>query len=67
MGEKPFLNSLFSIFGKIALVPQIKPFKLNDLEKLLTMESFEISESKLLPATSNQYFIVSKKTDHGFS
>lgn len=67
MGEKPFLNSLFSIFSKIALVPQIKPFKLNDLEKLLTMESFEISESKLLPETSNQYVIISKKTDHGLS
>ncbi len=67
MGEKPFLNSLFSMFSKIALVPQIKPFKLNELEKLITMESFEMTESKLLPATSNQYFIVSKKTNHGFS
>jgi 2-polyprenyl-3-methyl-5-hydroxy-6-metoxy-1,4-benzoquinol methylase len=64
MGEKPLLAGLFSILGKIALVPQIRPFTLKDLEKLLTIESFEISENKLLPGTSNQYVVISKKTNH---
>lgn len=61
MGEKPFLSGLFSIFSKVGIVPQIKPFKLPSLEQLFTNESFEIIENKFLPETSNQYFIVAKK------
>lgn len=61
MGEKPFLRSLFSIFSKLGIVPQIKSFKPHDLEQLLTSENFEIIENKFLSETSNQYFIVSKK------
>lgn len=61
MGEKPFLNDLFSIFSRLGIVPQIKSFKLHDLQKLLTNEGFEIKENKVLSGTSNQYFIVSIK------
>lgn len=61
MGEKPFLNGWFSIFSRLGIVPQIKSFKLHDLEKLLTNEGFAVKENKVLSGTSNQYFIVSKK------
>lgn len=59
MGETPFLSSLFSIFSRFGIVPQIKSFKQNELGKLLTMGRFEIMENVLLPGTSNQYFVVS--------
>lgn len=61
MGNKPLLNGLFSILGRFGLVPQIKSFKLNELEQLLRRGGFEITENMLLPKTSNQYFMVSKK------
>lgn len=65
MGGKPLLSGIFSLFSKIGIVPRIHPFKIADLERLLTIERFEITENQLLPGTSNQYFMVAKKAGGG--
>jgi 2-polyprenyl-3-methyl-5-hydroxy-6-metoxy-1,4-benzoquinol methylase len=61
MGEKPFLNRLFSFFSRFGIMPPVKAFTIGDLKELLTTGRFDIKESKLLPGTSNQYFVVAKK------
>ena len=61
MGEKPFLNAAFSVFGKIGVIPEIKPFKKHDLENLITRANFNLIESESLYKASNQRFIVAKK------
>jgi len=61
MGEKPILNSIFSIVSKIGIIPKIKSFKFPELEHLLTNENLEIIEKECLHKKSEQYFIVAKK------
>jgi len=61
MGEKPILNSIFSIVSKIGIIPKIKSFKFPELEHLLTKENLEIIETEYLHKKSEQYFIVAKK------
>ncbi len=61
MGEKPLLSGLFSVIGKMGIMPKIKSFKQNDLKQLLTQENFKIVENQKLVDTSNQYFIIVKK------
>ena len=61
MGEKPILNSIFSIFSKLGIIPKIISFKFSDLEHLLTNENLEIIETECLHKKSEQYFIVAKK------
>jgi 2-polyprenyl-3-methyl-5-hydroxy-6-metoxy-1,4-benzoquinol methylase len=61
MGEKPVLNSLFSIAGKIGIIPKITSFKFAELGSLITKENFEIVETECLQLSSQQYFIVAKK------
>ncbi|MCK4890945.1 MAG: class I SAM-dependent methyltransferase [Candidatus Aminicenantes bacterium] len=61
MGEKPILNSIFSIVSKIGIIPKIRAFKLPELEHLLIKENLEIVETKCLHKRSKQYFFVAKK------
>lgn len=61
MGEKPFLSGLFYVFSRFGIVPQMNSFKTHDLAKLLTNEGFGLIENKLLPETSNQYFMAAIK------
>ena len=60
MGEKPLLNSLFSISAKIGILPEIRSFKRYELEQLLTAANLEIAESEKLATTSNQYLIMAQ-------
>lgn len=62
MAEKPFMNGLFSVLNKLGLTPKINPLKLQDLKMLFPEENFEIIDHHLLPKTSNEYFIVCKKS-----
>jgi len=61
MGEKPILNSLFSIASKLRIIPKIKPFRFHELKGLITNGNFEICEAECLHLSSLQYFIVAKK------
>lgn len=61
MGERPFLNGIFSIGGKLGIIPIIKSFKLPELEYLITTENFELVETECLHQKSQQYFIIAKK------
>lgn len=61
MGEKMFLSYLFSILGKIKVIPKIKSFVHYDLVKLQTDENFDIIKTEQIVETSNQYFFVAKK------
>jgi 2-polyprenyl-3-methyl-5-hydroxy-6-metoxy-1,4-benzoquinol methylase len=61
MGEKPILNSLFSIAGKIGIIPTIRAIKRYELEVSILNENFEIIETECLHQNSQQYFIVAKK------
>ncbi len=40
MGEKPLLNSLFSIGSKIGITPEIKSFKISELDTLIYKGKF---------------------------
>jgi 2-polyprenyl-3-methyl-5-hydroxy-6-metoxy-1,4-benzoquinol methylase len=61
MGEKPVLSSLFSVAGKIGIIPTIRSFKKIELEDLIANGNFEIIETECLHQSSQQYFIVAKK------
>jgi 2-polyprenyl-3-methyl-5-hydroxy-6-metoxy-1,4-benzoquinol methylase len=61
MGEKPVLNSLFSIGGKIGITPKIKSFKISGLEHSFIKEKFKIIETGCLKQNSPQYLIIAKK------
>jgi 2-polyprenyl-3-methyl-5-hydroxy-6-metoxy-1,4-benzoquinol methylase len=60
-GEKPLLNSLFSIGSKIGIMPKIKSFKVSELEHLFIKENFEIIETDCLKLNSPQYSLIAKK------
>lgn len=61
MGEKPLLNSLFSVGSKLGITPSIIPFKFTGLEQLFTEAQFEIIETGALKPNSPQYVAVGKK------
>jgi 2-polyprenyl-3-methyl-5-hydroxy-6-metoxy-1,4-benzoquinol methylase len=61
MGEKPLLNSLFSIGSKIGITPKIKSFKFSELEHFFIKEKFEIIETDCLKQNSPQYLLIAKK------
>jgi 2-polyprenyl-3-methyl-5-hydroxy-6-metoxy-1,4-benzoquinol methylase len=61
MGEKPILNGLFSMAGKIGIIPTIRSFKKTELEDSIANGNFEIVETECLHQSSQQYFIVAKK------
>jgi len=61
MGEKPVLNTLFSLLGSLGVMPKIQSFKRHDLEQMLASTGFGRVESEKLNGTSNQYFTVARK------
>jgi 2-polyprenyl-3-methyl-5-hydroxy-6-metoxy-1,4-benzoquinol methylase len=61
MGERPLLNSLFSIGSKIGITPEIKSFKISELEHFFIKEKFEIIETDCLRQNSPQYLLIAKK------
>jgi ubiquinone/menaquinone biosynthesis C-methylase UbiE len=61
IGEKIFLNISLSLLSKIGLVPDIKSFKANELEKLFASGNFLTIENESLHQGIPQYFIVTKK------
>jgi 2-polyprenyl-3-methyl-5-hydroxy-6-metoxy-1,4-benzoquinol methylase len=61
MAEKPFLNLLYSVLGRVGIIPKISSFTRYELEQLLANERFIIAENTKLIETSNQYFMVAKK------
>ncbi len=61
LGEKKTLQRILSLAGKIGLVPNIKPFKISELEDLIAHGSFEIVETECLHQGTQEYFIVAKK------
>ncbi len=64
MGEKTFLNILqvllFSALIKLGMVPNMKFFKISELEDSITNGNFKIIEMRSLNSSSN-FFIVAKK------
>ena len=64
MGEYTFINFLqFLIFkplAKLGIVPNLKIFKLYELESLMINENFKIIETKRINQSPN-YFIVARK------
>ncbi len=61
LGETAFLNILLSLGNKIGLVPDIKSFKISDLENSIANGNFEIVETECLSQKGQQQFIVAKK------
>ncbi len=61
MGEKTFLSILLSLVGKIGLIPNIRSFKISELEDSIANGNFEIVETECLLQSSPEYFIVAKK------
>jgi 2-polyprenyl-3-methyl-5-hydroxy-6-metoxy-1,4-benzoquinol methylase len=64
MGEKPILNSLFSIGSKIGITPVIKSFKTNELDNLFIKGNFEMIETDYLKHNSPQYLLIAKKLNN---
>jgi 2-polyprenyl-3-methyl-5-hydroxy-6-metoxy-1,4-benzoquinol methylase len=61
IGEKIFLNISLSLLSKIGLIPDIKSFKINELEDLIASGNFESIENERLHQGIPQYFIAAKK------
>lgn len=61
LGEKPLLNSLFSIGSIIGITPKIKSFKIFELEHSFKKENFEIIETGCLKQNSPQYLLIARK------
>ncbi|MFA6127709.1 MAG: class I SAM-dependent methyltransferase [Bacteroidales bacterium] len=61
MGERPVLNSLFSVGSTIGIMPKIKSFKISELERLFIQEKFEPIETGRLKKKSPQYFTIAEK------
>jgi 2-polyprenyl-3-methyl-5-hydroxy-6-metoxy-1,4-benzoquinol methylase len=62
VGENPVLSSLFSVAGKIGIIPTTISFKASELEGSIRNENFEIVANERLLKSSPQYFIVAKKS-----
>jgi 2-polyprenyl-3-methyl-5-hydroxy-6-metoxy-1,4-benzoquinol methylase len=61
IGEKIFLNVSLSLLSKIGLVPDIKSFKISELEDSIANGNFEIIENESSHQGMPQIFIVAKK------
>jgi 2-polyprenyl-3-methyl-5-hydroxy-6-metoxy-1,4-benzoquinol methylase len=61
MGEKPLLNSLFSIGSRIGITPEIKSFKTCELDNIFIQGNFEIIETDCLKKNSPHYLLIAKK------
>jgi 2-polyprenyl-3-methyl-5-hydroxy-6-metoxy-1,4-benzoquinol methylase len=63
IGEKIFLKVSLSLLSKIGLVPDIKSFKISELEDSIANGNFEIIENESLHQGMPQIFIVAKKIE----
>lgn len=61
MGEKKFLGTLLLLLSKIGFVPNIRSFKISELEDSIVNGNFEIVETECLHRGGQQYFIAAKK------
>lgn len=61
MGEKKVLSILLSLVSKIGLIPNVRSFKISELEDSIADGNFEIVETECLHQSGQQYFIVAKK------
>jgi len=61
MWEKPFLSFLLSFVSRIGLIPNVRSFKISELEDLITKGNFDIVETECLHLSSQEYFIIAKK------
>jgi 2-polyprenyl-3-methyl-5-hydroxy-6-metoxy-1,4-benzoquinol methylase len=61
IGEKIFLNISLSLLSIIGLTPDIKSFKANELEDIITNGNFQTIENENLHQGMPQCFIVAKK------
>lgn len=62
VGEKPFLRNLLSLAGRVGLVPKIRSFKIRHLVDTIKEANFTIVESDCLKKSSQEYFIVGRKS-----
>lgn len=61
VGEKFFLKNLLLFAARVGLVPNIRPFKINNLVDTIEERNFSIVESDCLKESSKEYFIVARK------
>jgi 2-polyprenyl-3-methyl-5-hydroxy-6-metoxy-1,4-benzoquinol methylase len=61
LGETIFQSFILSVLSKIGLIPKSRPYKIPELEKLITDGDFKIIEAECLHRKDQQYFIVAKK------
>jgi hypothetical protein len=62
VGEKGVLKHLLSVAGRVGLVPEIKPFQIRNLIATFVKGNFSIVETECLKKSSQEYFIVARKT-----
>lgn len=62
IGEKIFLRNLLFFAGRVGLVPSIRSFKIRNLVDTIEEANFSIVESDCLKKSSQEYFIVARKT-----
>ena len=63
LGEKKFLGTLSLLGHKIGILPYIRSFKINELEKSIADSNFHIVESKCLDNNPLEHFIIAKKSE----
>ncbi len=61
MGEKKFLRILLFLLMKTGLVPNMKFFRISELEDSISCANFQIIEKESLNNSPNEHFIVAKK------
>ena len=61
LGETRFQNCILSVISKIGLIPMSRPFKIPELEKIITDRNLNIVEEECLHRKGRQYFIVAQK------
>jgi len=61
MEKRSFTNILILLISKIGIIPYVKLFKVNELERLIVNGSFKIVEKVCLDQSTQQYFIIARK------
>lgn len=61
LGKKSFVSILLSFVSKIGLIPNLRLFKVPELEDSIANANFKIVETECLRKSGEQYFIAAKK------
>jgi 2-polyprenyl-3-methyl-5-hydroxy-6-metoxy-1,4-benzoquinol methylase len=61
LGEKKLLGVLSCLGYKIGILPYVRSFRIDELEKLIADSNFHIVESKCLDNNPLEFFIIAKK------